>query len=327
MSIKQNLPPSKQKRNGPRWGRLIALTVGIIGLAAAIIVGGPLVLDRLEQPQATQGLSAADRGMAEKRLALEEAANAQLSSAGWVDEATGIAHIPLNQAIALVAESGLPVGAAGVEAPASGEGTAGDLTDVNYNDDILPIFTEHCAECHGDDEPEEGLILTNYNDTMAGSFYGAVIKPGAPDDSYLVELVSTGQMPKRGPDLSAQEIATIVAWIEAGAPEAGTGGDAEQAVAVDLANVSFQEHVLPIFVEHCAECHGDDEPEEGLVLTSYKDVMAGSIYGSVIKPNDVAGSYLVELVATGQMPKRGADLTQAQVETISAWVAAGAPDN
>jgi len=303
------------------------LAVIILGLAVAVIVGGPLVLARLGQMPATAGLSAADRGIAEKRLALEEAAQAQLASGGWVDEAAGVAHIPIDQAIALVAENGLPVGGAGVETPASDAAATGDLTDVNFNDDILPIFTQHCAECHGEDDPEEGLILTNYKDAMAGSFYGAVIKPGAPDDSYLVELVSTGQMPKRGPDLTPQEIATIVAWIEAGAPEAGTGGGTEQTAAVDPTTVSFQQDVLPIFMDHCAECHGDDEPEEGLVLTSYKDVMAGSIYGSVIKPNDVEGSYLVELVSTGQMPKRGADLTQAQIDTIMAWVEAGAPDN
>jgi mono/diheme cytochrome c family protein len=33
------------------------------------------------------------------------------------------------------------------------------------------------------------------------------------------------------------------------------------------------------------------------------------------------------MVATGKMPKRGDDLTEAQVAAIVAWIAAGAPDN
>jgi mono/diheme cytochrome c family protein len=85
--------------------------------------------------------------------------------------------------------------------------------------------------------------------------------------------------------------------------------------------------VLPLFQESCGKCHGAEEPDEGLVLTSYKDVMAGSIYGAVIKPGAPDDSYLVELVATGQMPKRGADLTPAQVDIIRAWIQAGALDN
>lgn len=332
MSNTKNLPRSDKRRNRQGWGTTISLIIVLIGLVTAAIVGGPLLLSQLRGQGPALGLSAADSAMAQSRQAREAAAIEQLNNAGWVDEAAGIAHIPLNQAIALLAENGLPVGSAGLTVEEGSSTGTGDLANVNYNDNILPIITEHCAECHSDDEPEEGLILTNYKDAMAGSFYGAVIKPGAPDDSYLVELVSTGQMPKRGADLSAEEIATIVAWIEAGAPEAGSAeagsdGAAGETATVDLANVSFQNDVLPLFTEHCAECHSDDEPEEGLVLTSYKDVMAGSFYGSVIKPNDVEGSYLVELVSTGQMPKRGADLTQTQVDTIIAWVEAGAPDN
>jgi len=234
----------------------------------------------------------------------------------------------------LLAESGLPVGGPAVaesSEPAT-EATA-DLSNVNFEEQILPIFEQHCAECHGADEPEEGLVLTNYKDTMAGSLYGAVIKPGDPDNSYLVELVKTGQMPKKGPDLTPAEIDTIVAWIEAGAPEKGSassetaGVDATADATVDPAAVSFANDVLPIFTEHCAECHGADEPEEGLVLTNYKDTMAGSFYGAVIKAGAADESYLVELVATGQMPKRGDDLTPAQVETIRAWIQAGALDN
>jgi hypothetical protein len=48
---------------------------------------------------------------------------------------------------------------------------------------------------------------------------GPVIEPGDPDNSYLVELIVKGEMPKRGDPLSPDQIEIITAWIEAGAPE------------------------------------------------------------------------------------------------------------
>jgi mono/diheme cytochrome c family protein len=94
-----------------------------------------------------------------------------------------------------------------------------DLTNVNYQDHVLPIFEEHCAECHGAEDPEEGLELTRYRTAIVGSMNGPVIEPGDPDNSYLVELIVKGEMPKRGDPLSPDQIDIITAWIEAGAPE------------------------------------------------------------------------------------------------------------
>lgn len=91
--------------------------------------------------------------------------------------------------------------------------------------------------------------------------------------------------------------------------------------------VSFQEHILPVFIDRCGECHGDDLPEEGLEVTSYRTLMMGSIYGSVIKPGDPDGSYLFDQIATGKMPKRGDSLTTAQIETVRRWIEQGALDN
>lgn len=327
------------KRSG--LGCSLALAFLLIALGAGIAVGGPRLLTLVNQTN-TVSLPLNDQTSPEALAALRNQETAQLTTYGWVDQAAGVAHIPIERALALVAESGLPLGQpANATTSASTEANATALSNVNYQDHILPIFEQHCAECHGADDPEEGLQLTTYQGVMAGSIYGSVVKPGDPENSYLVEMVVTGKMPKKGPDLSPAEIETIVAWIQAGAPERGpasaeaTAPEASAAISttaaatttVDLANLSFQKDVLPIFVDHCSECHGDDEPEEGLVLTSYKDVMAGSIYGSVVKPGEPDDSYLVEMVATGQMPKRGPDLSPAQIDTIVAWIKAGAPDN
>ncbi|RLT42850.1 MAG: hypothetical protein DWI57_05155, partial [Chloroflexi bacterium] len=77
----------------------------------------------------------------------------------------------------------------------------------------------------------------------------------------------------------------------------------------------------------CSECHGADDPEEGLELVTYRTLMLGSIYGAVIKAGNAEGSYLVEMVSSGKMPKKGDPLTPAQIEIIRAWIDAGALDN
>ena len=66
-----------------------------------------------------------------------------------------------------------------------------------------------------------------------------------------------------------------------------------------------------------ADCH----------LKSYADMMKGGQDGAVINPGDAANSMLVQSIAAGKMPKRGTKLPQAQIDTISAWVAAGAQNN
>jgi uncharacterized membrane protein len=97
--------------------------------------------------------------------------------------------------------------------------------------------------------------------------------------------------------------------------------------AVEGATVSFAADVLPIIESRCIGCHGGDRTEEGLVLKTHADIMAGSDNGPVIAPGDAVNSLLVELVTTQKMPKRGPKLTPPQVQLITDWVNQGALDN
>jgi hypothetical protein len=129
-----------------------------------------------------------------------------------------------------------------VEAETSGEGTAiagesaatptpepsptptVDLANVSFKNNVLPIFEARCSKCHGGERPEggqrieEGLILLNYDDILKGSWNGPVIEPGNIEDSYLIEQIVTGRMPKEGERVPPAQIEIIKAWVAAGAP-------------------------------------------------------------------------------------------------------------
>lgn len=95
---------------------------------------------------------------------------------------------------------------------------------VSFADDILPIFRQRCAECHGAEDEngevrtEVSLNLLNYERVMMGSEFGTVIEAGDPANSFLLDMIVDGTMPETGDPVPEDEIALIRAWIEAGAP-------------------------------------------------------------------------------------------------------------
>ena len=96
------------------------------------------------------------------------------------------------------------------------------------------------------------------------------------------------------------------------------------------ATVSFSQDVLPIFQARCVTCHGDVGPEDGLSLTSYENVMKGSVAGPVVIPGDPDNSELVKRIkgiSQPRMPFGQAPLSDEQIRTIETWVAQGAPNN
>jgi len=85
-----------------------------------------------------------------------------------------------------------------------------------YQSTIGPLLQARCGGCHGT-SGIQGLDLTSYASTMAGSQNGPVIIPGDAENSLLVQK-QTSDMPHFG-QLSPEELQTVVEWITAGAPE------------------------------------------------------------------------------------------------------------
>ena len=99
------------------------------------------------------------------------------------------------------------------------------------------------------------------------------------------------------------------------------------AVAAEGPKITYEEHVRPIFREHCFACHNQGKATNDLALDSYERVRKGGASGEAITPGDPDGSYLYTLVThkdQPHMPPRGDKIAAAKLETLRQWIAAGA---
>jgi hypothetical protein len=101
---------------------------------------------------------------------------------------------------------------------------AGGRPAPDFERDVRPILEANCVSCHGPKQQESLLRLDTRGEALKGGMSGAVIVPGRSRESPLVRHLRgelTPRMPNEKPPLSAEEIARIAAWIDAGA--AGPG--------------------------------------------------------------------------------------------------------
>ncbi|MDZ4401459.1 PSD1 and planctomycete cytochrome C domain-containing protein [Prosthecobacter sp.] len=92
---------------------------------------------------------------------------------------------------------------------------------VDFVKDIQPILSERCYQCHGSHKQEAAFRIDHKPSAMKGGDFGIAIVPGKADDSRLMHAVlGTNpkiRMPRKGGPLTADQIAKLKAWIDAGA--------------------------------------------------------------------------------------------------------------
>jgi len=81
--------------------------------------------------------------------------------------------------------------------------------------DVATLFETSCSTCHSTPDMT-GLALDSFADIMAGGKNGLVVTPGDSANSVLYSLQAAGGHPGQ---FSEDELATIQAWIDAGALE------------------------------------------------------------------------------------------------------------
>lgn len=95
---------------------------------------------------------------------------------------------------------------------------------IAYTDVIQPFLHEKCYSCHGPNKQKGKLRMDDSTRLMKGGKDGVVIEPGNADKSDMIRrlMLPAGDddhmPPKEKPQPSAQEIALLHWWINAGAP-------------------------------------------------------------------------------------------------------------
>lgn len=236
----------------------------------------------------------------------------------------------------------------------AGQGGSGGDDPVSYRDDVRPIF-QRCVICHrpggviGYDlvnpfDSRQGIVnRQNSWFTEHDSPFEFVVKPGDPDDSFLIYKVGTdpddidaanngGPMPPVTPRVTADELSRIKQWITDGAKN----------------DTFFAERVAPIFGTaitlgsrsgKCTLCHYPGSPTGLDVLAPFDSevglVNAESLLSEKprVMPGSPENSFLVEKIesedpsAGAPMPLNYPRLSAAEVETLRDWIAQDATED
>ena len=146
----------------------------------------------------------------------------------------------------------------------SAEGTDVAAAAPDFARDIRPLLKAHCIKCHGEEKQQGGLRL----DLKAAALKGGdsdrpSFVAGKPDESLLIELITTPdidqRMPFKAESLKAAEVELLKRWIQTGAqwPETESAESAQTQMVVsdrDRQHWSFLplQQIIPPAVEDAA---------------------------------------------------------------------------
>ena len=88
-----------------------------------------------------------------------------------------------------------------------------------FDQRIAPILTKRCLGCHNQQLNDGGVAFDDRATLLKGGRHGAVIVPGKPEQSFLLDAVrhkGDVRMPPGAP-LPPKEIKLLRDWIAAGA--------------------------------------------------------------------------------------------------------------
>ncbi|MFT4692192.1 MAG: mono/diheme cytochrome c family protein [Limisphaerales bacterium] len=179
-------------------GKKMVIGISIAAVLAAAITGG-IVYTMLIKDKGGAGKQAASSG------------GGTSSSGGESKPAAGGGDgMGMDGDMAMGMDGDMAMGMDGGMAMGMDGGGGGNFAAVKA------IFTQKCSKCHLNGKKKGGLSL----DSKAGVM--EVLKPGNPDGSLLVKLIrrddpDEAMPPKAADALSKAELATVIAWVKAGA--------------------------------------------------------------------------------------------------------------
>jgi mono/diheme cytochrome c family protein len=153
--------------------------------------------------------------------AAEPAASVAPASASTASEEVATAATPTSAAkeVPAAMKTATPAGELPPLSPEMLQQQAMDPGSDFFENRVRPILANSCYFCHTDQQ-NGGFRIDNRKDFERGGKHGPEVIPGNPEKSRLIQAVEgigPIKMPAAGPKLTAQDIATLVAWVKAGA--------------------------------------------------------------------------------------------------------------
>ena len=220
---------------------------------------------------------------------------------------------------------------------------------ISFSKDIAPWMVEQCSRCHINAE-RGGFSLATYTALMKGSKGGVVLFPGDPVGSRLVETIETGDMPRSGKKVTAENIAKLKQWIKEGAkfdgpspsaPIASSAGskpaDASKPTKAEPVKinaptgketVSFARDIAPILIANCNGCHyAATRVSGGLQFNMFSQIVKGGDTGPIVSPGKPDESLIVRKLRGmegARMPMGRPALPDSQIQLVATWIKEGA---
>ncbi len=210
---------------------------------------------------------------------------------------------------------------------------------VSFKTAVAPILVAKCGNCH---------VNRNRGDFSAATFEAldksTTISYGFPADSRLIQVIESGEMPKGGLKVDADELKTLKLWIKQGAK---FDGDSQQkslnefvtaaaparndapmkpALPTGKETVSFGLHVAPVLLENCGDCHIARNPRGNFSMASFQNFLRGGDGGTPIKPGKSGQSEIIKRLRGEEaelMPPTG-KLDDKIIDQIAKWIDEGA---
>jgi len=201
---------------------------------------------------------------------------------------------------------------------------ADQFPEICFQDQILPIFQNSCASCHGATRGEAGLDFSTYAGIMKA------ITPGNADKSKAYKsITSTFQLMPPNNALPEEKRILIRLWIEQGAKEttcSTTGGTTTATTQSGTLWACYDRDIQPILTSNCAisGCHNSTTHKDGYDFSTYAKTLnavnAGAPGSSKLYRVITASSSSEDFMP----PKPYSGLSKTALDTIYSWIKRGA---
>lgn len=215
---------------------------------------------------------------------------------------------------------------------------------VSFVKDVAPMLLARCGRCHVDNMRGEFSMAT-FDALMKGPKGARVIIPGEDIDSRIVEVITTGSMPRGGGKPTDEEMAKLKKWIKDGAKFDGPAATAALnsyatamrpeanippppvVKATGKETISFVRDIAPVLAQSCGDCHGTERPRAMFSANTFQSLLKGGESGPNITPGKGAESLLVKKLKGlegDRMPLNLDPLPTDVIAKIEKWIAEGA---